>query len=306
MGDYKLLLGHCADYEWPAEMSLTETAKSMFARGIDLVDGYRGWMEPLFEAVMLFRDCGSRPYAFAGMAYALVAASYIDGDAYELEGIEQGQAWLDEALLMVSETGAVGEAPEIGFVQLWLDRAKGDIEALLAHVVRLEPANEAHFHTQLGKLHYRCRAQRFNLAQAQYEKVLALSETRNQEMLAHQCMVALFIAIMALATREERLKKVDLAAMRQKYGERGRVVFAAMAPHSQRDPWFWHNYSLFCYYMKQYMRSARYNKEALALLEFGAAKELRERLSYRVGLLYALVGLVPLGWWGRMDVLVRG
>ena len=56
---------------------MSEDARQAYELGIDLVDGYRGDPRQLLQAIEQFQAAQSQPYAYAGWAYALIAAAYI-------------------------------------------------------------------------------------------------------------------------------------------------------------------------------------------------------------------------------------
>ncbi len=93
MSWYQQLLTTIDQMEWPQSDSLTPKALEAYETGIDMVDGYRGEPEHILLALRWFRDTESRPLAYAGIAYALMAASYIQARKYDPKGLTAAEIW---------------------------------------------------------------------------------------------------------------------------------------------------------------------------------------------------------------------
>ena len=70
---------------WPASVDATEQGRRSFLVGLEKVDAYSGNPNQLTAALKTFVTGGSRPYAYAGVAYTLVAASHEKDGSYSLD-----------------------------------------------------------------------------------------------------------------------------------------------------------------------------------------------------------------------------
>ncbi len=143
-----------------------------------------------------------------------------------------------------------------------------------------------HFHVQLAKLSYRCNSQSLKLAVDQYEKLLNIARTKNQQLLAHRRMSEHYMWAMAAFRAIAETTGESPDALLAKYGSKAEEVFARMAPLSQDDPWFWHNYSIVYMIRNRYWRAARCNKKALSLMNFPAARNVQQKLKKKLSFLY--------------------
>lgn len=82
---------------WPAEVTATEQGRQSFLVGLEKVDAYSGNPNQLTAALKTFVAGGSRPYAFAGTAYTLIAASREKDGSYAQGGLEAAWEWLSQA-----------------------------------------------------------------------------------------------------------------------------------------------------------------------------------------------------------------
>ena len=101
---------HLHDSQLSSDITTSPASKEQYERGLDAVHAYRGDSQQLFDALRLFQAIPSRPYAFAGVAYTLLAASYLYDTEYQAKGIEEAGRWLVEA------QSSAPNLPEINFI----------------------------------------------------------------------------------------------------------------------------------------------------------------------------------------------
>lgn len=82
---------------WPATEAATEQGRQSFLVGLEKVDAYSGDPNQLTAALKTFVTGGSRPYAYAGVTYTLIAASQEKDGSYSPEGLEAAMDWLEQA-----------------------------------------------------------------------------------------------------------------------------------------------------------------------------------------------------------------
>ena len=82
---------------WPADETATEQGRQSFLVGLEKVDDYSGDPNQLTAALKTFVTGGSRPFAYAGVAYTLIAASQEKDGSYFSSGLDAAMDWLEKA-----------------------------------------------------------------------------------------------------------------------------------------------------------------------------------------------------------------
>lgn len=82
---------------WPAAPGTTALGRKTYEIGLDQVDSYRGDPKQLASALRTFMGGDSQAYAFAGVAYVLLAAAQEADGSYDVESVLVAQQWLEKA-----------------------------------------------------------------------------------------------------------------------------------------------------------------------------------------------------------------
>ena len=82
---------------WPATTAATEQGRQSYLVGLEKVDSYSGDPNQLTAALKTFVTGGSQPFAFAGVAYTLIAAAQEKDGSYAPDGLEAAMSWLEKA-----------------------------------------------------------------------------------------------------------------------------------------------------------------------------------------------------------------
>lgn len=82
---------------WPTTAQATALGRKTYEIGLDQVDAYRGDAKQIAAALRTFLGGDSRPYAFAGVAYALLAIAREGDGSYDPGGVQVAQSWLEKA-----------------------------------------------------------------------------------------------------------------------------------------------------------------------------------------------------------------
>jgi tetratricopeptide (TPR) repeat protein len=82
---------------WPATEAATEQGRQSFLVGLEKVDAYSGDPNQLTAALKTFVTGGSRPFAYAGVSYILIAAAQEKDGSYDPDGLEAAMDWLEKA-----------------------------------------------------------------------------------------------------------------------------------------------------------------------------------------------------------------
>ncbi len=93
----KQMLPIMTKMKWPTNTQPTLAGYKTFEVGVDKVDEYHGDPKELGAALRTFQTSDSRPYALAGAAYTLLAASRDEDGAYVQEGLDASLSLLERA-----------------------------------------------------------------------------------------------------------------------------------------------------------------------------------------------------------------
>jgi hypothetical protein len=110
--------------------------------------------------------------------------------------------------------------------------------------------------------------------------------TANQEQMLHRRMIHNFLYASAAFKTLGKVINTPSKEVVREWAERGEHYFSQMAENAQNDPWFWHNYCILHYHLGNNWKAARYNKKALALMQFGAAQTMQTELKKKLWILY--------------------
>ena len=96
---------------WPENPLANEVGRIAYEQGLEQVDEWRDSPSKLAAALRVFASADSRPYALAGTAYALVAASREQDGSYAPAGLEAAMQWLEEAQELAPDL------PDVNFIE---------------------------------------------------------------------------------------------------------------------------------------------------------------------------------------------
>lgn len=99
MGDQLIekLLPALAKMEWPQNPNPTEKGHQTFLFGMETLETFAGDPKILSSALRTFQTGDSLPYAYGGVAHALIVASAEKDGTYSERGLEQAMRWLEQA-----------------------------------------------------------------------------------------------------------------------------------------------------------------------------------------------------------------
>jgi tetratricopeptide (TPR) repeat protein len=245
----------------PVGVAVTAGAQSIYRQGLDRANSYRGDLVPLLEALDFFHQSDSRPFYYAGVAYAILTAACRCRSVYDPEGIELARCWLEQAREIA------GEVAPIEVVFLFIEIYAGNDENTEQIMTRLlaQAPHDYHLHTAVIAYHFHQQA--VEQMTDCYERTLPLAKTiARRAYLANE---------MACYYRELGLTNESLR------------MYRLLAEITPEDPWLWHDISAI--YLAKYdlIRAHHFNRRALDLMEFDAARRLAAEI-YRKGILLML------------------
>jgi tetratricopeptide (TPR) repeat protein len=83
--------------EWPETPVSTGLGRQTYETGLEQVISNQGNAKSLMSAIKTFQSGDSEPYAFAGVAYALLTASREKDGTYAQVGLDAAMEWLEKA-----------------------------------------------------------------------------------------------------------------------------------------------------------------------------------------------------------------
>ena len=242
-------------YEWSSESTISPETKEQYERGLDVVHAYRGDPDQLFEALKVFQAIPSRPYAFAGIAYTLLAASYRHDTEYQPEGLKETAQWLVEAQSLAPDQ------VEINFIvaMLYVLQKRDDEARSWLNALALKPPN---YYVCLAEMRYWEHRRDIHKVYDWYVKASKAAERSEQRIYAiHMVAGSLLEADLPMQASE---------------------MYEHLAQYTPDDPWLWHNLSIAYYQQGQYEKASECNQRALQLMDFEAARQMTQRLKNRV------------------------
>ena len=97
------LVPNLSRVRWPVDEAATELGRIAYEKGLELVDEFRGQPQKLVAALRTFTSADSRPYAFAGTAYTVMAAARESSGEYAPAGLKTAMEWLEAAQEMAPD-----------------------------------------------------------------------------------------------------------------------------------------------------------------------------------------------------------
>ncbi|GAB4522521.1 MAG: hypothetical protein OHK0046_35170 [Anaerolineae bacterium] len=243
------------EIDFPSEVEITPQARTMFFQAMDFALMYRGHPNILLGALQRFVETGCRPLAYAGASRILKDAAYLSGYDYDAYGLDVAREWLAIARLDIPTCF------EIELVQMNIEIGARNPDAMRSCLKLLSNfGNEGHsYYVALMAMHY------FRVVKDPEKRGYwaQLAEKRAQNDLQRLYVLN--------ADASEALENQDFRKAIQKFEQ-------AIAINKQ-DPWAWHNMSVAYLHLDDLPNAERCNEIALVLMDFGAARHVRELIA---------------------------
>jgi tetratricopeptide (TPR) repeat protein len=242
---------------WPQTPALTELGRKTYDAGLDKIDMYRDDPKVLVEALRILQTGDSLPYAYAGVAYALIAASQEKDGTYANEGLEAAMEWLEMAQEAAMDEVDINMIEAL--VYIYSDRFE-DARLVLNY---LHDRNPNDYYIHVAEIIFWQAQDDIEQATHWYEKASLSAREVPQRL--------------RLLTRmgEFYLKEKDYDKALQMFKE---------ALHFNREkPELWHSLSIIYWHQEDYEEASRANRQALKLGDLPAAQKMAEALKEKVG-----------------------
>lgn len=239
------------EWDWPDAATTGGTAQAAYEEAVDLLHTYTGEPDVLLRAMHAFRDTGSRPYGFAGVAYTIVHASYVSGDDYDKDGLALAEGWLRAA-----QAAAPGRV-EIDIVEALIHVHAGRHGKARATLDRL--AGQQHYLLSITEMYYSYAIR--DDARFRHWYDLAGTQADNP------------------ARRLDVQRRAAGWFLRTEDWPATIAAYEAITRLDPGDPWSWHNLSIAYLRTHDVDRAEAANARALTLMDFGNARKIREAIA---------------------------
>jgi len=249
------LIPHLEKMSWPTNPAATAQGKVTYGIGLDKVESFSGDPRPLAEAIRIFHSGGSEPYAYAGVAYVLVAASQEEDGSYAPAGLDAAMAWLEKAQALEPDV------VDINMIEALVYVCHGrfpDARLVLDYLHDEEPDN---YHLHLVEVAYWMRQKDVENTMAAAETAVSLAGTPPQRLRLRAQLADFYLEV----------DKVDEALEIYKEG----IHFDA------QNPLIWHKASLAFFQKGNLDEAERANQQSLRLGNLPAAQQMAERIKAR-------------------------
>lgn len=237
---------------WPTDHTATEQGRRSYLVGLEKVDTYNGDPNQLTAALKTFVTGGSRPFAYAGVSYTLIAASEEKDGRYDPEGLDVAMEWLEKAQDL---------EPDVLEINM--------LEALIyVHNGRLEDAR-----TVLDYLHDINPSDYYlyRIEVAYWEAAGDLEQT-----------ISWFDqAASAATTVPQRLAMRGQLAdfyFRQKMWTEAEAAYQEALHFDSSNTLLWHKLALIHWQLEDFEEAEKCNQQTLRLKDFPAARQLEEQI----------------------------
>lgn len=245
---------------WAGAEEPTEQGRQTYWVSLDQVDSFRGDDIPtLVGALRTLNTAASLPFAYAGVAYALLAASHEEEGGYYQEGLEAAMGWLERGQALAPDEVDINMIE--GLIYIYNGRL-ADARLILDYL---------HQNTPLQSYYLNMAEVAYWRERGDLEQTLAWLEQTEQT------------AVNVPQRLRLKFKRAD------SYIEFGQLdeaidVYREATHFDHDNPWLWHSLSLAYVEKGDYKNAKSCNEKALHLRpDFPAAHEVESTLKRKLG-----------------------
>jgi tetratricopeptide (TPR) repeat protein len=252
---------------WPITEAATEQGRQSFLVGLEKVDDYSGDPNQLTAALKTFVTGGSRPYAYAGVAYTLIAASQEQDGSYDAGGLEAAMDWLEKAQDLEPDVLEINMLEPLIYVH---NGRLEDARIVLDYLHDLRP--EDYF--------------LYRIEVAYWQAVGDLEQT------VHWFGQAADAAVTVPQRLTMRAQLADFY-FAQKMWPEAKNAYQEALHFDNTNPLLWHKLSVVHWQLEDIEEADKCNQQTLRLKDFPAARQLEEKIKEKKsdgGLLGRLFG----------------
>ncbi len=245
--------------KWPDLRAASEKGRRIYAQSVDRIDESQGDTKALSSTLRLLQTADSQPYAFAGVAYVLLAAAREAGDSasYYSPGLDAAMAWLEKA--QESEP----ELVDINVIEALVYTFNGrldDARLVLDYLQRQEPSN---YMLHLAEIAYWVQTKELDEAVHWFGQAEQSALTVPQKLRLQAKMGDMFFEA------QQNEKAIE--------------VYKKAVHFDNKNAALLHKLSI-CYWRLENLEDADiYNRRALRISDFAAARKMEEALKKKRG-----------------------
>lgn len=244
--------------KWPRIQATTEQGRQTYEMGLDKVDMYRDDPKILASALRTFQAGDSEPYAFAGVAYTLLAAAQEDNGRYDTDSLQLALSWLEKA--QASEPDVVG----INFIEALIyiyEERLDDARLILDYLHQQDASN---YYAQVAEMLYWIHRGDESQVEAAFQAASAASVTVPQRLRLRAKLAHFYLQHSKLNRAEASYKEA--------------IHF------DQKNYALWHDLSQVYWQQENLQEAAKANKQALQLKpDYGEALAMEEQIKKAMG-----------------------
>lgn len=263
------LLPALGKLRWVGAETPTEQGRRTYWVSLEQIDSFRGDDIPtLVGALRTLQTAVSLPFTYAGVAYALLAASQEDGGGYYQEGLEAAMGWLERAQELAPDEVDINMIE--GLIYIYNGRL-ADARLILDYL---------HQNTPLQSYYLNMAEVAYWRERGDLEQTLAWLEQTEQT---------------AVNVPQRLRLKFKRAECYIEFGqlEEAIEVYREATHFDNENAWLWHSLSLAYLDNNDYKNAKSCNEKALNLrADFPAAHEVESVLKRKLG-----SDLLGLGRW---------
>lgn len=252
---------------WPNTPVATEQGRQSYLVGLEKVDASSGDPNQLTAALRTFATGGSQPFAFAGVAYTLIAAAREKDGSYAPNGLEAAMAWLEKAQDLEPDVF------EINMLEVLIYVHNGRLEDARTVLDYLHDLNPSNYYL-------------YRIEVAYWQSMGDLEQTVHWFGQAAE----------AAGTVPQRLAmRAQLADFyfAQKMWEEAKATYQQALHFDNSNVIIWHKLSIVHWQLEDVDEAEKCNQQTLRLKDFPAARQLEEAIKKKKsegGLLGKLFG----------------
>jgi tetratricopeptide (TPR) repeat protein len=248
----KKLLQTLKQMEWPDSGAPSGRGRHTYEVGLEKISSCKNDPAVLLSALDIFQTGDSKPYAFAGIAHTLVAASRENNGSYTRKGLNAAMSWLEKAQAIEPDI------VEINMIEAFIYSYAGrfnDARIVLDYLQRRDPAN---YYVHLAEATF------WNCRQSSERMIYWLEQ-----------------AVDTATTIPQRLRLLiqlgDYYAQSDKT-EEAMERYREVLEYDKANARVWHKMSVIYWHQEDYDEAERCNRVALSLEELSAARKMHEAL----------------------------
>jgi tetratricopeptide (TPR) repeat protein len=240
----------------PTSTEFTDEARKIFEAACDAELMYTGDLGTLIQSLRLFIQTDVQPYAYAGAAKIIARSSYFSDDNYDPKGIAIAMQWFDKARAIVSDRFEINL---IAFNLYDNARQNAKCRTVLDDLKAADPTVESNYRYAISETRYWGVMKNLARVEEWNKKAFKAAQNDIQRLYALKSLGKIY-------TNSGKIRE-------------GLALYQQVVKINPGDAWTWHNMSIFYMQIGDHAQAISCNDRALSIGEFGAARDVHQRLA---------------------------